>query len=164
MAMRFFGYDESGMAGLPGLWLSAWTRPWGMFGNWNALWGGWSGPWRRWLESVAAMPAAWVPALAEERQGQPASIAFFLPWLPRIEAQVSPLDHGDDNAVRMMLRATLPGGLGGSGLEVDATVRRYRAGGAALEQGETRLALPPDGEAAAVKPAGRGGRRAADKG
>jgi hypothetical protein len=163
VAMRFFGYDESGAAGLPGLWLSAWARPWEMFGDWNTLWGDWSGSWRRWLESVAAMPAAWMPALAEERQGQPESIAFFLPWLPRIEAQVLPPDHGDDNAVRVMLRASLPGGLGG-GLEVDATVRRYHAGAAAPEKKDVRLALPTGDEEAARPPTPRRSGYKAGKG
>ncbi|MDR1661984.1 MAG: hypothetical protein LBR95_06110 [Azoarcus sp.] len=154
--MRSFGYDESALLGLPGLWLSAWTRPWGVFGDWNALWGDWAGSWRRWLESAAAMPAAWVPALADERQEQPASIAFFLPWLPRIEARIAPLDHDDDDAVRVMLRATLPGGLGGGGLEVDATVRRYREDEAA-EKGVIDLVSPADGGEAlkSAKPDGR---------
>ncbi|MDR1461848.1 MAG: hypothetical protein LBI68_01740 [Azoarcus sp.] len=158
--MRFFGHDESGLAGLPELWLSTWMRPWGMFGHWNTLWGGWTGTWQRWLESAAAMPAAWMPALAEERQGQPESIAFFLPWLPRIETKILPPDHGDDDAVRVMLRATLPGGLGGGGLEVDATVRRYRAGVATPKKEDAGLALSAEGDEETAKLAKRGERRA----
>ncbi|MDR3213546.1 MAG: hypothetical protein LBT71_06480 [Azoarcus sp.] len=82
-----------------------------MLDDWNVLWSGWSSLWRHWLESMAAKPAVWMPALAAERQGEPDAIAFFLPWLPRIKAQISPPDHTDGDAMRVMLRATLPSGL-----------------------------------------------------
>jgi hypothetical protein len=122
--------DESpeGVSWLPETWLSAWARPWGAFGNWNTVWDDWHGSWRHWLNSLATMPAAWMPALAAERKGQPAAIDFFLPWLPRIEAQFMTPDHSDGDAVRVMLRAALPASLSGERdwLEVDATVRRRR--------------------------------------
>ncbi|MDR2031621.1 MAG: hypothetical protein LBP86_05060 [Azoarcus sp.] len=116
------GNEAAGLSKLPEVWWSAWMRPWAAFGDWNALWGG---PWRNWLESLAGMPVPWMPALAAERQGQPAAIDFFLPWLPRVEAYIEPLDsHSGTEAVRVMVRAILPGGLGGGDcLEVDATVR-----------------------------------------
>lgn len=116
------GTMAANLSGWPEMWLSAWMRPWAAFGDWNALWGG---PWRNWLESLAMMPAPWMPALAAERQGQPAAIDFFLPWLPRVEACIEPLDsHSGADAVRVMLRAILPGGA--DGLEIDATVIHHR--------------------------------------
>ena len=128
------GWDA---AGLPGMWLSAWTRPWAVFSNWNKHWDDWNGSWGQWLKVMATQPAPWMPALAAGRQRQPEAIGFFLPWLPRLEASITPLDsHSDEAAVRVMLRATLPGGLGGEGqevLEVDAKVRRHRVGTPPLE-------------------------------
>ena len=137
------------MAEWPGMWLSAWMRPWAMLGDWNALWRNWGDSWRDWLKSVAAMPAAWMPALAAERQEGPESIAFFLPWLPRVEARVEPLDPIDGRAMRVMLRATLPAGLGGERLEVDAVVRRSHGDALAVEE-TPAVALPASGSVAAA--------------
>lgn len=92
------------MLGLPGMWMSAWTRPWLTLGDWNAVWSDWNGSWRRWMESMAALPVAWMPVLAAEQEGKSPELDFFLPWLPRIEAQIVPLDHSKEAAVRVMLR------------------------------------------------------------
>ncbi|MDR1424711.1 MAG: hypothetical protein LBI92_08945 [Azoarcus sp.] len=81
------GYD---MLGLPGMWVSVWTRPWLALGDWNAVWSDWHGSWRRWMESMATLPVAWLPALAAEREEKSPELNFFLPWLPRIEAQTAP--------------------------------------------------------------------------
>ncbi|MDR2688482.1 MAG: hypothetical protein LBB76_01830 [Azoarcus sp.] len=103
-------------------WPLAWWSPWASLENWSVLW---QEPLRAWAESMARLPAAWMPALAEERAGQPSSIDFFLPWLPRIDARIEALDgHDNEDALRVMLRAALPGSLGGDYLEVDAKVRR----------------------------------------
>jgi hypothetical protein len=150
----------AGVPWLPDMWLSAWSRPWGVFDDWNSMLNDWHGSWRNWLNSVATMPAAWMPALAAERKEQPAAIDFFLPWLPRIEAQFMTPDHSDGDAVRVMLRAALPGGLGGEGdwLEVDATVRRRRNAKENKETLDANIveALPaeatPAAEASADKP------------
>jgi hypothetical protein len=68
-----------------------------------------------------------LPALAGDRRGQqPSAIELFLPWLPRIEAEIIPLrQHSDEDAVRVMLRAALPASVGGDWLQVDATVTRH---------------------------------------
>jgi hypothetical protein len=126
-------------------WLSAWLRPLNTFEEWNALW---VEPWRRWLESVALPPAAWLPALVADSQArQPSSIGFFLPWLPRIDAEISPLgDHLDEDAVRVMLRAVLPPGMGGDWLRIDATVSRAR-GNAPWPLDEISRDALPDGTA-----------------
>ncbi|MDR3087882.1 MAG: hypothetical protein LBU45_08050 [Azoarcus sp.] len=159
MAMKS-GWDVAGFSGLPGLWLSAWTRPWSVFGNWNERWSDWNGSWWHWLEAMATQPVPWMPALAAGRQGQPEAIGFFLPWLPRIEATITPLDsHSDEAAVRVMLRATLPGGLGGDCLEVDAKVRRHRGVAPTLEGAKAADVLEKN-ETDAVKPADNSAPRA----
>lgn len=97
-----------------------------MLQEWNAFWGT---QWKAWFDALASAPNPWLPALAAGRPDQPAAIDFFLPWLPRVEAFVTPLDPSgeDQEAVRVMLRAALPHV--GSGeqqdwLNVDATVSR----------------------------------------
>lgn len=106
-------------------WLSNLWQPWNAFGKWNALW---VDPWKRWLKTVTVPPAAWLPALAGDRRGQqPSAIELFLPWLPRIEAEITPLSQrSNEDAVRVMLRAALPASVGGDWLQVDATVTRHR--------------------------------------
>jgi hypothetical protein len=65
--------------------------------------------WQQWLKTVGSVPNVWLPALAAERRGQPPAIDFFLPWLPRGESSVVPLDvHGAETAMRLMMRAALP--------------------------------------------------------
>ncbi|GHU10562.1 hypothetical protein AGMMS50225_14320 [Betaproteobacteria bacterium] len=121
--------DATTVAGeLTEAWLSNWLQPWKALGEWNALW---ADPWRRWLKTVPVAPAAWLPALAgNRRERQPLAIEFFLPWLPRIEAEITPLrrQHSDEDAVRVMLRAVLPASVGGDWLQVDATVTRHHGG------------------------------------
>lgn len=84
----------------------AWSQPWLVFSNWNAYWGEQCS---RWLAMIASAPTAWLPALADERTGQPAPIDFFLPWLPRggASAETRP-EIGDAGAVRAMIRASAP--------------------------------------------------------
>ena len=113
------------------MWISAWMRPWTVLHAWNDYW---REQWMAWLALRTATPAAWLPALAGERLDQPDAINYFLPWLPRIDARVVPLDSSSDkDAKRVMLRASLPGA-GTSGrtdwLTVDATIR-HSAGGEA---------------------------------
>jgi len=112
------------LAAVSEVWMSAWLRPWTALNVWNEYW---RDQWKTWLAGKAAAPAAWLPALAEERFDQPETISFFLPWLPRLDARVVPLEsHGDDEAMRLMLRAALPrvGAFGpAEWLTVDATIR-----------------------------------------
>lgn len=106
------------------MWMSAWLKPLSALNVWNEYW---RDHWKSWLAGRAAGPAAWLPALAEERFDQPDAINFFLPWLPRVDALVVPLDApGEDEAMRLMLRAALPrvGAFGpAEWLTVDATIR-----------------------------------------
>ena len=86
--------------------IQAWSQPWHMLNIWNAYWGD---QWSRWLTGIAAAPAAWLPALAEERKGQPAPIDFFLPWIPRADADApKEAEIGENNAVKVMMRASVP--------------------------------------------------------
>lgn len=118
-------------------------QPWSMLPDWNAFWGR---QWKVWFDAVVSAPNPWLPALAEGRPDQSAAIDFFLPWLPRIEAVVTPLDPaGEKDAVRVMLRAALPHV--GSGeqtewLNVDATVSRATDSTAAMTAPAEPLAPP----------------------
>lgn len=114
------------MADFSSTWVTACMQPWTMWQGWAQLWGD---PWRQWLDSVASMPNPWLPALAADRKAQPPAIDFFLPWLPRIEATVAPIDgHSAEDAMRVMLRAALPGMTGSGELVlVDAKVARQKA-------------------------------------
>ena len=136
---------------LSSTWFSACMQPW-------TMWQGWT---QAWLDSMAAMPNVWMPALAAGRKNQPAAIDFFLPWMPRVNATVSPLDgHSPDDAVRVMMRATLPflGGLAGEGLLVDAKVTRQKGVAQIRDITPARSALPSQkasvaATVAAVEPA-----------
>ncbi|BAL24128.1 hypothetical protein [Azoarcus sp. KH32C] len=87
-------------------WLNACMRPWSILNTLNAFW---SDQWKLWLSAVASTPAPWLPALAEEREGQPAVIDFFLPWLPRLDMSGTPRGAVDEkDFVRAMLRAAAP--------------------------------------------------------
>lgn len=87
-------------------WLKACLQPWSVLNSVNAYWGD---QWKRWLSAIASGPNPWLPALAEDRDGQPAMIDFFLPWLPRAGAGMTPPGGvGDAAAVRAMLRAAVP--------------------------------------------------------
>jgi len=146
-----------GLATESAAWMSAYMQPWSILQDWNAFW---SKQWKIWFDTVVSTPNPWLPALAAGRAGQPAAIDFFLPWLPRIEALVTPLEScGERDAVRVMLRAALPH-LGPieqtEWLNVDAAVSR--TGGSAAssrlisaETPETPAPLPML-EAAAASP------------
>lgn len=114
----------AGLAAVSEKWMLAWLQPWSALNVWNEYW---RDQWKTWLAGRAAAPAAWLPALAEERFDQPDPINFFLPWLPRVDALVVPLGApGEEDAMRLMLRAALPrvGAFGSSEwLTVDATIR-----------------------------------------
>ncbi|HJV27511.1 MAG TPA: hypothetical protein VJ673_17615 [Aromatoleum sp.] len=87
-------------------WLNACMQPWSILNTLNAFW---SDQWKLWLSAVAATPAPWLPALAEDREGQPAVIDFFLPWLPRLDMSGALHDAmGERDFVRAMLRAAAP--------------------------------------------------------
>jgi hypothetical protein len=167
--MRSENESPVGVPWLPDLWLSAWSRPWGVFDDWNSMLSDWHGSWRHWLDSLATVPAAWIPALAAEREGQPAAINFFLPWLPRVDAQIMTPDHPDGDAVRVMLRATLPRGSGGGDgdwLEVDTTVTHHRGDtdtGTLEAEADTVDALPAT-EASVDKPKLKAGSRSSKTG
>jgi len=93
-------------AALSSAWLSACAQPWTAWQGWSQLMGS---QWQQWLKTVGSVPNVWLPALAAERRGQPPAIDFFLPWLPRGESSVVPLDvHGAETAMRLMMRAALP--------------------------------------------------------
>ena len=93
-------------AALSSAWLSACSQPWTAWQGWSQLMGS---QWQQWLKTVGSVPNVWLPALAAERRGQPPAIDFFLPWLPRGESSVMPLDvHGAETAMRLMMRAALP--------------------------------------------------------
>lgn len=122
---------------LSSTWFSACMQPW-------TMWQGWT---QAWLDSVAAMPNVWMPALAAGRKNQPAAIDFFLPWMPRVNATVTPLDgHSPDDAVRVMLRATLPflGGQAADGLLVDAKVTRQKGTAQIRDITPVKRALPSE--------------------
>jgi len=127
-------------------WLSACWQPWEMLNGWNAFWGS---QWRSWFDALVSAPNPWLPALADERPYQRADIDFFLPWLPRIDAVITPLDAiGGRNAVRVMLRAAPPfaGTPSASDwLNVDATVTRGR-------RLEDSVPLESPAEAAVLEP------------
>ena len=112
------------LASAAGLWLNAWMQPWSALRVWNDYW---LEQWKTWLGAQAAAPATWLPALAAERVGASESINFFLPWMPRIEALVVPLDEpAAEDAMRVMLRAALPRVGAAAAVEwltVDATIR-----------------------------------------
>lgn len=102
------GNDQIGHGAAAGnaAWLAACWQPWEQLNGWNAFW---VSQWRSWFDALASAPNPWLPALAGERRGQPVGIDLFLPWLPRIEAMVSPFDAVNGHeAVRVMLRAVLP--------------------------------------------------------
>jgi hypothetical protein len=87
-------------------WLNACMQPWSILSTLNAFW---SDQWKLWLSAVASTPAPWLPALAEDREGQPAVIDFFLPWLPRLDmSEASSGAVGERDFVRAMLRAAAP--------------------------------------------------------
>lgn len=117
--------ELKGLAAGPAALMSACLQPWSMLQDWNAFW---ARQWQVWFDTVVSAPNPWLPALAAARSDQPAAIDFFLPWLPRIQALVTPLDPaGEKDAVRVMLRASMPHvGLGDQKewLDVDATVSR----------------------------------------
>ena len=105
-------------------------------------------------DSVVSAPNPWLPALAAGRPDQPAAIDFFLPWLPRIEAFVTPLDRpGEQDAVRVMLRASLPqlgAGKQKEWLDVDATVSRSPRAPATVQVEAPPAALPADAQTEAA--------------
>lgn len=148
------------MADFSSTWVTACMQPWTMWQGWAQLWGD---PWRQWLDSVASMPSPWLPALAADRKAQPPAIDFFLPWLPRVEATVTPIDgHSIEDAMRIMLRAALPGvGNGAEVVLVDAKVARQKAltgnavvegEGAVIETQVVPTPVAPDKPAPARKP------------
>ncbi len=104
---------------LSSAWLSACAQPWTAWQGWSQLMGS---QWQQWLNAVGSVPNVWLPALASDRRGQSQAIDFFLPWLPRGEGNVMPLDvHGAETAVRLMMRAALPlfGGVEGKAGEIE---------------------------------------------
>ncbi|MDX9836694.1 MAG: hypothetical protein RBT39_03940 [Azoarcus sp.] len=106
-------------AALSSAWLSACAQPWTAWQGWSQLMGS---QWQQWLNAVGSVPNVWLPALASDRRGQSQAIDFFLPWLPRGEGNVMPLDvHGAETAVRLMMRAALPlfGGVEGKAGEIE---------------------------------------------
>ncbi len=142
--------EPTGRATEPAALMSAYLQPWSMLQDWNAFW---ARQWQMWFDSVVAAPNPWLPALAAGRPDQPAAIDFFLPWLPRIEALVTPLDPaGEQDAVRVMLRASLPHvGFGEpkEWLDVDATVSRSSRAPAKLAVEPASPALPANTPTAA---------------
>lgn len=143
--------DPTGLATGPAALMSACLQPWSMLQDWNAFW---ARQWQIWFDSVVSAPNPWLPALAAGRPDQPAAIDFFLPWLPRIEAFVTPLDPAaEQDAVRVMLRASLPHvGFGEQKewLDVDARVTRSSRAQTKLDVEPASPALPADAPTAAA--------------
>lgn len=141
--------EPAGLAAGPAL-MSACLQPWSMLQDWNAFW---VRQWQVWFDSVVSAPNPWLPALAAGRPEQSAAIDFFLPWLPRFEALVTPLRAaGEQDAVRVMLRASLPHvGFGEQKewLDVDATISRSPSERAKLPVEPASPALPADTQTAA---------------
>ncbi len=108
-------------------WINAWMKPWTAWQGWSDFWGE---QYQAWLDKLAAAPNPWLPALAKDRRNQPASIDFFLPWLPGLQASMASLDSPEQSeALRVMLRAALPWGAAADWLQVGA-----RAAHLGLEQ------------------------------
>lgn len=142
--------EPTGLAAGPAALMSACLQPWSMLQDWNAFW---VRQWQVWFDTVVSAPNPWLPALAARRPDQPAAIDFFLPWLPRIEALVTPLDPGgEQDAVRVMLRASLPHvGVGErkEWLDVDATVSRSPRAPTELPVEPTSPTLPAEAQTVA---------------
>ena len=120
-------------AALSSAWLSACAQPWTAWQGWTQLMGS---QWQQWLNAVGSVPNVWLPALASDRRGESQAIDFFLPWLPRGEGNVMPLDvRGAETAVRLMMRSALPlfGGVAGQAAEAEG------------ESGAARVAAPVSG-------------------
>ncbi len=106
-------------------WINAWMKPWTAWQGWSDFWA----QYQTWLGTLAAAPNPWLPALAKERRDQPASIEFFLPWLPRLPTSMVSLDSPEQNeALRVMLRAALPWGAATDWLQVGARAARLGLG------------------------------------
>lgn len=112
-------------AELSDVWISTWVQPWSAWQVWSKLWGE---NWQRWLDAASSVPTPWLPALAGDRRDQPAAIDFFLPWLPRTDADFGvPAVH---DAVSTMLRAAAPAySLLGKRAELFPGSRNLRAAG-----------------------------------
>lgn len=94
------------LSDVSGPWLSACLQPWSALGDWNAYWGK---CWKWWISAIGSAPNPWLPALADERPGQPATIDFFLPWMPRGNVAAGCADPvGEKDVIRTMLRAAVP--------------------------------------------------------
>lgn len=132
-------------------WLNACMQPWSILNTLNAFW---SDQWKLWLSAVASAPAPWLPALAEEREGQPEVIDFFLPWLPRLDmSQAFGEALAEKDLVRAMLRAAAPhvgdGTDGGSSRKTGAVSRSGSA-----QEGEPPARTKPAVRKIAVKSSG----------
>ena len=135
-----------------GAWMSAYLRPWEVLGDWNAFWGK---QWLAWLRSLATAPSPWVPALASNRPNELQHIDPFLPWLPRLDAVITPL-AGEHDAVRLLVRAAIPHVGGGrlvDFLTLDATISRGETARVIDLPSESLPILPEPKPAGAVMPA-----------
>lgn len=87
-------------------WVSGWMQPWSAWQQWSNVW---SAGWQHWVDAFAALPAPWLPALAEDRRQQVEALDAFLPWMPRADLRVTHYAFpGVEDAMGLMLRAAVP--------------------------------------------------------
>lgn len=124
-------------------WMSACFQPWTVIEEWSMFW---TRQWMHWLEAVTAAPNPWLPTVPVDQQGESLDLGLFLPWLPRIEASVMPVETaGDRDAMRVRLRAAMSNTMTGEHAEwlnVDATVSRSGVPASAEEVPPPELKAP----------------------